>query len=75
MKKLLIGFIAGAAVTGFSILFSGCNHHDRTRAELYFTEQQPGDSDSCQITECSSDCGLFHVHHWCKDHNQEDDEE
>lgn len=36
MKKLLLGFIIGATVTGFSILFSGCNHHDKDKAEIYF---------------------------------------
>ncbi len=65
MKKLLIGFIAGAAVVGFSMLFSGCNHHDRTKARIYFVDLEPTDEETepCEVEDCSDTCEIEHEHH------------
>lgn len=67
MKKLLIGFIAGVIVVGFSVLLSGCNHHDRTKAEIYFIEHDAGE------LECDDTCELPHEHHHGHHEHHDDD--
>lgn len=64
MKKLLIGFIAGAAVASFSILFSGCNHHDRDRAEVYFITSD---------IDCTDEYPCYGDSEWCNENGQCDE--
>jgi len=67
MKKVLFGFVVGAGVAAFGILFSGCNHHDRDRAEIFYvTTDEDIDADAEAEVPWCDDSGA------CDENSQRD---
>ena len=59
------------SIVVFGLLVMGCNHHDRTKAEVYYIYPEPIE---CEDPECEEvEDGEEHHHHGHHDHGDDDD--